>query len=131
MPYPHQTQHQAAKTRNLGRPWGRVKGGINESEVAAVMPEATSKSRYRCPLIRRGNTLTRNPVVIPVQPIGIARVGPQDGLCLSLASEVRAVVAVALADVLRGIERAGALSLQRPRCNPIFHGLMENKLERP
>ncbi len=33
----------------LGPPWGRVKAGINESEVAAVMLEATSKSRYRCP----------------------------------------------------------------------------------
>ncbi len=70
----------------------------------------SSASRHWLSIIRSPIPLTRHPIAIAIQPVRVAGVSPQHGLRLSLAREVRTVVAVALADVLRGIERAGALS---------------------
>ncbi len=49
---------------------------------------------------------TRNPVSVAIQPVRIGRISPQDRLRIGLASKILAVVAVALANVLRGIKGA-------------------------
>ncbi len=63
-----------------------------------------SESRHGCTIVRGRIPFACNPVLISIKPVVVSRVSPQDGLRVGLAREVWAVVAVALADVLRGIK---------------------------
>src|SRR5437870_3360739 len=71
--------------------------------------------RYWHDVSRRRKRLARNSVSVCIESIGVSRIGAQHRLRLCLAPEVRAVVAVALADVVRWVKPRPEAGARRSR----------------
>ena len=87
--------HPAHQHENPGRQRAYLDLGY---VIAWVVPTTRS--------FRTGIAFTRNTVPVAVELVRVTRISPQHRLCVSLTLEVRAVVAVALPDVLRRIKPA-------------------------